>query len=339
VSEPAELVFIGGTGRSGTTVLSHMLDRHSRFHGVPIECRFHANPKGLADIVGGRATVPEFLDKLRTYWWYRMRIGDRVLMPVGIGGRARIAGRRLAGALRLPGAPEARVRGLHEIVSRGRFLEAISRFEDTHTHDLVQASRTLFYDLLGPGAAEAGKPALVEMSTFTIASAPELARIFPEARFIHAVRDGRDSGASKVELREKPHHPSDVMSGIAFWAGRLRQAEEGVRRLGDADRGRLFALGFDELVAGDRERAYAELLEFLGVDDEPAMRGFFDREMTADAAHRGRWRAGLSPTEEREVSASYVATLERLERDGYHSAELLRRSYERVAAPEPTARR
>jgi hypothetical protein len=35
--------FVGGTGRSGTHILSYLLDRHSRFHGVPIECRFHRN--------------------------------------------------------------------------------------------------------------------------------------------------------------------------------------------------------------------------------------------------------------------------------------------------------
>ena len=51
---PAELVFVGGTGRSGTHILSYLLDRHSRFHGVPIECRFHCNPKGLADVVKGQ---------------------------------------------------------------------------------------------------------------------------------------------------------------------------------------------------------------------------------------------------------------------------------------------
>ena len=74
------------------------------------------------------------------------------------------------------------------------------------------------------------------MSCFTIAAADGLARIFPEARFVHSVRDGRDSGSSKVSLREKPHHPTDVVSGIEFWADRLRQAERGVRGLSEADR-------------------------------------------------------------------------------------------------------
>ena len=331
----ADLVFIGGTGRSGTTVLSHLLGRHSRFCAVPIECRFHCNPKGLADVVGGRAPIEEFLGKLRTYWWYRVRVGSRALVPVGVVGRARVAATRLRWRLLLRargGGVQPRVRGLHQIVARDRFETAVARFEESCRRDPISASRTLFYDLLGPLADEAGKPALVEMSTFTIAAAPELARIFPEARFVHSMRDGRDSGVSKVELREKAHHPTDAASGIDFWADRLRQAEEGVRRLQPHDRERLHLVGLDELVWGDRERAYADLLDFLGVPDEPAMREFFEDEMTSDAANRGRWRLGLDPAEQREITARYAATLDRLEREDYHCAPLLRRTYHRARA-------
>lgn len=312
---PADLVFVGGTGRSGTHILSHLLDRHSRFHGVPIECRFHCNPKGLADVVRGRAEPDEFLRKLRGYWWHRVRVGDRAYVRA----KWRALGR-------------GRVRGLHTIVGPAEFGAAADRFEREHADDLPAASRNLFYDLLGPLAGRAGKPVLVEMSCFTIAAADGLAEIFPEARFVHSVRDGRDSGSSKVALRQKAHHPTDVVSGIGFWADRLRQAEEGVRGLSEADRGRLHVVSLDELVHSDRERAYGELCEFLGVEDEPRMRGFFEAEMDAAAAHRERWRAGLSHDEQAEVVRAYEATLERLEAEGYHCAPVLRRAYERERA-------
>jgi len=311
--EPANLVFIGGTGRSGTHILSYLLDRHSRFHGVPIECRFHCNPKGLADVVMGRASVEDFLTKLKGYWWHRVRVGDRAYVKA----KWRAFGR-------------GEVRGLHTIMGRDRFDEAVSRFERTHGDDLLAASRRLFYDLLQPLADEADKPVLVEMSCFTIAAADGLAKIFPEARFVHSVRDGRDSGSSKVSLRQKPHHPTDVSSGIEFWADRLRQAEEGVRGLSDADRERLHVISLDELVRFDREGSYAELLEFLGVTDEPAMRAFFETEMNAKAAHAERWREGLSDGEQAEIVRQYEETLARLEREGYHCAPVLRRSYERA---------
>jgi len=314
--EPAPLVFVGGTGRSGTHILSYLLDRHSRFHGVPIECRFHCNPKGLSDLVTGRTDPESFLRKLRGYWWRRVRVGDRAYVKA----RWRAIGRG------------GRVRGLHTIVARDRFEEAVRRFETRCSDDVVQASRDLFFDLLQPLADEAGKPVLVEMSCFTIAAADGLARIFPDARFVHSVRDGRDSGSSKVSLRQKPHHPTDVTSGLDFWAERLRLAEEGVRRMDAADRARLRVISLDELVWSDRETAYAELLGFLGVADQPAVRAFFEDEMNADAAHRERWREGLSADEQAEIVRRYEAELERLEAEDYHCAPVLRRSYERERA-------
>jgi hypothetical protein len=305
---------VGGTGRSGTHITSALLGNHSELCDVPIECRFHCNPRGLADLVTGQATPEEFLAKLRGFWWHRVRWdGDR-------SGRLRRALHMRRG--------EKRVRGLHQIMERDRFDAAVARFEAGYGDDLEQASRDLFLDLLWPLAEEAGKPSLVEMSCFTIASAPGLARIFPEARFVHSVRDGRDSGASKVSLRQKSHHPTDAMSGIDFWAERLRMAEEGVRGLPDAG-GRLHVVSLDELVWGDREATYRGLLDFLGVSDEEGIRGFFDREMSASAAHKERWREGLDETGQAEVQAHYGRTLERLEREGYHCAAVLRRSYER----------
>ena len=172
------------------------------------------------------------------------------------------------------------------------------------------------------------------MSTFTIAAAPELARIFPEARFVHSVRDGRDSGASKTILREKEHHPTDAISGIDFWADRLRRADLGVQGAALRPTGeRLHLISLDELVSSNRDGAYGGLLEFLGVGDEPAMREFFDTSMTAEAANQGRWREGLDAEEQREVTAHYEATLARLELEDYHCAPLLRRTFERTLAP------
>jgi hypothetical protein len=330
VSERAELVFVGGTGRSGTTVLAELLGHHSQFLGVPIECRFHCHPSGLADVVAGRASPEQFLRKLRTYWWHRVRVGSHAIVPDRLSGRVRLTTLRARERLGLGPREEVRVRGLHQIIDRERFERAVSRFEDAHRADLVEASRDLFYDILAPAREASGKPAVVEMSTFSVATAPELARIFPEALFVHSVRDGRDSGVSKAGLREKAHHPKDAISGIDFWADRLRRADLGVRGLSEEDRARLHLISLDELVWADRDRAYAELLDFLGVEDEQAMRDFFELRMTAEAANRGRWREGLDDAEQRQVTEHYEATLQRLEREEYHCAALLRRTYERT---------
>jgi sulfotransferase family protein len=309
----SDLVFVGGTGRSGTHVIARLLGQHSHYEMIPIECRFHCNPSGLADVVTGKATPEEFVAKLRKFWWHRVRHGGRAL--------ARVASLARRGG---------KVRGLHKIIARERFEQAVAGFEESCHRDPVSASRALFFDLLAPLAADAGKPGLVEMSCFTIASAPGLARIFPEARFVHAVRDGRDSASSKVAKRQKEHHPTGVTDGIDWWLGRLRLAEEGVRGLDDP--GRVVPISLDELVWGDRERAYGDLCGFLELSDEPAMREFFSSQMSADAAHRERWREEISEPDQEVISRRYEAALAQLAADDYQCAAVLRRSYEQGAA-------
>lgn len=309
--EQPELLFIGGTGRSGTHVLSHLLGSHSRYARVPIEARFHVNPQGFPDLLAGQVSPEQFVRKLKRFWWKRIRAGE--VAPV--------VARRLAFG--------RKVRGLHKVVPEERFKAALAEFERASSADLELACRNLFLDLLWPLAAEQGRPGLIEMSCFTIAEGPTLVRLFPEAKLIHTVRDGRDAGSSKVSKRQKRSHPRDGFEGLRWWEGRLRRIEAGVREI-PAEK--LLTVSLDELVAGDREAIYAQLRAFLDLDDAPEMRRFFEQEMSAAAAHKERWRDGL--TEERQLTLQheYGKTLDRLEREGFHCAPQLRQAFERQPA-------
>jgi sulfotransferase family protein len=300
VSAPAESpVFVGGTGRSGTHVLARLLDRHPQLASVPIEARFHCNKRGMPDLLGGRISVAGYLEKLREFWWHRVRV-------------------------------DGQPRGLYNLMPRSRLDAAIGTFEPAYRTDPVGACRSLFVDLLGPWAEEAGKPRLVEMSSHNIREAQTLLRLFPDARLVHAVRDGRDAASS---VTTKTWGPEDLMDAIRWWADRLRAIEQGVR--GEED-GAAYALGerlrvviLDELVDGDRDEAYAGLLGHLGVDDAPEMRSFFDTEMSAETANRGRWARGLGALAKRRVRRRYERTLSELEREGNHVAAPLLAAYEK----------
>ena len=209
--ENPDLLFVGGTGRSGTHVVSQLLANHSHWARVPIEARFHVNPQGFPDLLAGQVSPEQFLRKLKRFWWRRIRAGE--VAPV--------VARRIAFG--------RKVRGLHKVVERERFDAAVAEFERTVGTDVDLACRNLFLDLLWPVAAEAGKPGLIEMSCFTIAESPTLIRLFPGAKLIHTVRDGRDAGSSKVSKRQKRSHPRDGLEGIRWWEGRLRKIEAGVR--------------------------------------------------------------------------------------------------------------
>jgi hypothetical protein len=310
--ENPDIVFIGGTGRSGTHVMSHLLGSHSRYARVPIECRFHCNPQGFPDLLSGGVDADTFLRKLKKFWWKRIRAGE--VAPV--------VARRLAFG--------RKVRGLHKIVPEERFEAAVAEFEATQAGDLELACRNLFLDLLWPLTDEQGKPGLTEMSCFTIAESPTLQRLFPDAKLIHTVRDGRDAGSSKVSKRQKRSHPRDGFEGLRWWEGRLRNIERGVSQL--ADPSKLLVVSLDDLVAGNREAVLAEILDFTGLEEEPELRRFFDEEMSAGAAHKERWREGLTEQRQAELVREYEKTLDRLEREDFHCAGVLRAAYERQPA-------
>ncbi len=310
-ADPPPIVFVGGTGRSGTHVLADLIGHHRRWALVPIESRFHVNPQGFPDLLAGEVTSKEFVRKLRRFWWYRIPAGEPV--PA------------IAPRLRLG----RQTRGLHRFVSPEGFEAAVGRFEEAAAGDgsLDVACRRLFLDLLWPVAEQGERPGIVEMSTHTVARAPVLRRLFPDSKLIHIVRDGRDAGSSKVSKRQKAHHPRDVAEGIEWWVGRLERAE---RSIAEAPEGFTLTLSLDELAAGDREGSYERLLEFLGVGDVRRMRRFFEAELSAENASRGRWREGLTTEGEREVTAAYEQALERLAEQGFESAPVLRRVYERL---------
>jgi hypothetical protein len=296
-----EVLFVGGTGRSGTHVAAKLIGRHSRYEKIGNEVRFHCDAGGFPDLLAGAVSRDEFVSKLRGTWWRRVQT--------------------------------LQVRGLHRTVPRRRFESAVREFESSYDHEPVAACRRLFLTLLGPIAERAGKPGLVEMSCDTVAQGAALLRIFPEARFIHSVRDGRDAASSRVAKGRGVVYPRNPAQGIEWWEGRLRRIHDAAREIPPE---RLTVVSLDELTYGDREGAYRHLLDYLGLEDELAMRSYFEEKMSAERAHRERWREGLSAEEQEGYARRYGEALGRLERDGVHGAELLRRGFER-ATPDRDA--
>jgi hypothetical protein len=291
-----EVLFVGGTGRSGTHVVAKLIGRHSHYEKIGNEVRFHCDPGGFPDLLAGAVTPGEFVAKLRGTWWRRVQT--------------------------------LQVRGLHRTVPRKRFDAAVAEFESSYDGEPVEACRRLFMALLAPIAEKADKPGLVEMSCDTVSQGPALLRIFPQARFIHSVRDGRDAASSRVAKGRGVVYPRNPEQGIEWWEGRLRRIDDAVAEIPPD---RLTVVSLDELVYGDREGAYRHLLGYLGAEDELEMRAYFETKMSAERAHRQRWREGLSAGEQEDYERRYAEALERLDRDEVHCASLLRTAFERTA--------
>jgi sulfotransferase family protein len=295
------ILFVGGTGRSGTHVVARLLARHPRLAIVPVEVRFHVEEDGFPGLLAERVTKQQFVRRLRGFWW--------------------------------KGFQTRRMRGLYRFVPTDRFESAVAGFETSFDADPAGACRRLFYELLWERAEQAGAYGIVEQSCDTVAQAPTLARLFPEAKFLHVVRDGRDASASRVAQTKGLIYPRTRRQGLEWWAERIRRIDAGARAI-PADR--VLTMSLDEVLLLGHRRALKPICQFAGIYRQKRMKRFFNHWMSSELARSGRWRAGLGERRATRLDHLYGEILDDFEDEGVRCAPLLRRTLERSQAPTGT---
>jgi hypothetical protein len=231
-------LIILGVGRSGTTLLRVMLDRHSEL-AIPYETFFVPQ---LAHRHGRRPQLDAFLDdlgRLRTLYDWGIR-------PEDVGPR------------------------LREGMTTS---EAIATIFETY-------------------AERHGKPRWGDKTPLYMQQLPLLERLFPDATWVHLVRDGRDAALSFLELPEGFSGktwalPRTVPQFAARWRSEILPA----RRLGRHAGGRYLELRYEDLVA-EPEGELHRICEHGSLPWEP---GMLDHTRVSDAANMPEHRNLAQP--------------------------------------------
>jgi len=196
---------------------------------------------------------------------------------------------------------------------------AVATFHATYGDDPIDSSRALFWTLFEASSDGETAATLVDASPGNLLEAHTLARIFPESRYVHVVRDGRDVAAAAVEEQF-----ADRMSaGLEWWADRLRDVERGFRGEEDGAQyaipeGRVVIVALEGLARG----AYADLVEEVGLDARTMSEA--DRARLGRAAEDVRhWRRHARGPAAAWLSRRYAKTLRELVAEGNEPAELL----------------
>jgi hypothetical protein len=146
------------------------------------------------------------------------------------------------------------------------------------------------------------------MTPHTALNATSLRRMFPRMRVVHALRDGRDVAASLARLWGWELGPA-----LEWWMRRVRRIQLEQRALPAET---MWTIRLERLVVTDRDRSYAALLDFLGLEDDAGMRRYFEEHISPSRMRAGAWREGLSADESRRFSARYREILAQLDADG-----------------------
>jgi hypothetical protein len=186
-------IFVGGTGRSGTTIVGRLLGRSSRYEIVPVEVKFHVWPGGLPTFLAGKTAEQDVVKVVRKQW---------------------TESRKMNG-------------GIASFVKQTQLKAALDQFVADGAGDRLKAARALVEALLDPVAETVNKPGWVEMTPRVVFYGRLLHRMFPEMKLIHTVRDGRDVASSLVARGWQP----DLHQALRWWEARMQRAHLGLRRV------------------------------------------------------------------------------------------------------------
>jgi hypothetical protein len=127
----------------------------------------------------------------------------------------------------------------HERFARWRVREEELRatLHDAAPSDYSRAIRSVFF----LWATRQGKPRYGDKTPGYLTELPLLAALFPEARIVHLIRDGRDVALSYTDELGVP-----AVNAIRLWRSRVRAARDAGQALGD---GRYREIKYEDLVA------------------------------------------------------------------------------------------
>jgi hypothetical protein len=297
-------VFVGGTGRSGTTVMGDLLGKHPDVRtSTPIEIKFLSNRSGLLDVVFGRdesqnkkkETVSIF--HYRTYRKRKLRENEKL---------ANILAEfedQVWNKWWDIDAPPPHGRGLISGVSRPNLEKLMSSLRRDLKINRIWAARRFMKRFIALQDEAGAEKYWVETTPMNIPTADKLLKLFPNALFITMVRDPRDVIAS---LLTKNWGPTTPMEGLTWIEKRLT---DGHNALKEVPLKQKITIALEDLAINKREETYRKLSNFLKISDSPAMRKFFEEELTPANATSGRWKQEISSPE---FDAAYALLEKRL---------------------------
>jgi hypothetical protein len=275
-------ILVGGTGRSGSTIMGRLLGQHPDLLLTnPEEVRFIANDHGLA----------EALAMKQGPWPRRMRAK----------GEAKLAVQRTKGLwyVRNKGGLQTSMT-LEEIDELAApYFSDFGKTPVKATQNFVHAVMAkIVKDLDGRRWVD-GTPANARITDF-------IEPIYPDCQVVAMIRDGRDVAASFVAQK---FGPTEIFASLRQWETRtlrMRQAE-----LACAP-GRILTIDMLNLVDVDRDGTLQRICDFLNLPITPEFRAWFNENVRLEDANVGRWRTQFDAETVKKIDATYAEMVERV---------------------------
>ncbi len=275
-------VLIGGTGRSGSTIIGHLLDHHPDLTLTrPMEVRFITGNDGFVDALTkantptGQAAAELAVDRLLSRWFFR---AENV--------------------------------GLHTSMDKEFVVDLTSKYLQVFPRDPQQATQDLVYSIMDKVATGCGAIRWVDTTPANARKADRVESVYPESKVVIVTRDGRDVAASFVH---QDFGPNDVFAALDQWEQRMVKSHTATE---NSAPGRVLTFELVDLVRNRREATLKALREHIGVSESPEMLDWFNVNITAESSHTGRWRRDFDDRTVEAIDAHYSEICSRLASKG-----------------------
>ncbi len=280
-------ILIGGTGRSGSTILGRILARHPDLYLTdPEEVRFIANNPGMAVALG-----------TRNAGWPRSM-------------RAKTAARNAI--KRSQGANFARPNnsGLQKWLTKDEMRELGDRYLERFGPAPLEATREFVQAVMDKVAAPAEGRRWVDGTPANARVTDLIEPIFPDCQVVAIIRDGRDVAASFVE---QTFGPNEILDSLREWHKRSLRMHQAVNACRP---GRILTIDMLDMVQNTREETLAEICGFLGISVDAGMMEWFAANVSVERAHVGRWRTQFDADTTAQIDALYSTLVADLRKHG-----------------------
>ena len=272
-------LFIGGSGRSGTTIILSLLKSHPEVHSsLPREIKYVTSRYGLVDLNFGRSIkLEEDFKGIRNN--FRATLNNRVGRRKEDVFLASLKGNWWSGE-----GKKGKPRGLVQGVTAEQLAEIAYEFSSSYKKDLLVASRKLFYNLSSSQFKKDTVRYFADSSPVNTMQAHLISQLFPGAKFINMIRDGRDVAYS---VSKEKWGPKDPFKALKWWGNRVLVSHRSLSQLPEKHH---LEIRLEELIKSDREFQYAKIMSFLNIPDHLSTRKFFNIEMRSEKMSQGEWK-------------------------------------------------
>ena len=205
--------------------------------------------------------------------------------------------------------------------------ETLDRAEPTNLADALRAVYRAY-------ASHRGKLLYGDKTPGYVRELPLLAELFPEARFVHVVRDGRDVALSLRDMDWAQRGGLDTLAG--FWRTNVELAFAARGQLGTR---RYLEVRYERLV-DDPASVLADVCAFLELPYEPAMVSYHERmdELARSLRAGDHTRLRLPPTKglrdwRTQMSSEEVTRFEEVAGEALEQAGYRRATEDRAGNP------